>query len=103
MRDITILSTKSHVKEILESFFWKDVRNELKRLSKELSDEYDLVGEPEVSWIEGQKVKRYPTTSETLIHLGDIKGRRKAINYFLSLPQIFLDILEDQKNDDKHN
>jgi len=43
-----------------------------------------------------------PNTSETLIHLGEIKGRRKAVSYFLNIPEILLQILEGKKDDIKY-
>ena len=89
----TILSTKEQLKEFTNSFIWKDMVNELNKLAELAKLEYDLVGEPHVD-DEGYKV--IPNTSETLIHLGEIKGRRKAVNYFLELPNILMNILEDQ-------
>lgn len=88
-----ILSTKEQLKEFTNSFIWKDMVNELNKLAELAKLEYDLVGEPHVD-DEGFKV--IPNTSETLIHLGEIKGRRKAVNYFLELPNILMNILEDQ-------
>ena len=101
--NIIVKSTKGHLEDILESMFWADVKDELNRLKSELNNEYDLVGEPIVEIIDGQKVKTYPSTAEALIHLGDIKGRKKAIEYFLSLPDIFLTILEDKVDDTRHD
>ena len=89
----TILSTKEQLKEFTNSFIWKDMVNELNKLAELAKLEYDIVGEPRVD-DEGYKV--IPNTSETLIHLGEIKGRRKAVNYFLELPNILMNILEDQ-------
>ena len=97
MLDIsTIRSTKSEVEEFKESSIWADICDELSDLLHRSSVEYDLVGEPHID-DSGQKI--VPNTSETLIHLGDIKGRRKAANYFMSLPEIFLQILEEKKDD----
>lgn len=92
----TLRATKSQIEEFKESLLWLDIKDELSRLAKNAQLEYDLVGEPHVD-DEGFKI--IPNSSETLIHLGDIKGRRKAVNYFLSIPDIFLQILEDKDND----
>jgi len=94
--DEIIRSTKSQVEEFKDSMLWLDIKHELKELARRSQLEYDIVGEPHVD-DEGHKI--VPNSSETLIHLGDIKGRRKAVNYFLSLPEIFLQILEDKKDD----
>lgn len=100
MEEVIVRSTRDQLEELKESMFWEDIQAELKRLKEELNEEYDLVGEPRLERTDGgEKVKIYPSTAETLIHLGDIKGRRKAIEYFLNLPEIFLSILEDAKLD----
>jgi hypothetical protein len=89
-----IRSTRTQVEEFKESFLWLDIKDELERLTKNAQLEYDIVGEPH---IDDQGFKIVPNESETLIHLGDIKGRRKAVEYFLQIPDIFLSILEDNK------
>jgi hypothetical protein len=33
------------------------------------------------------------------MHLGDLNGRKKAIKYVLTLPQLFLNILEEKENE----
>jgi len=92
----TIRSTKSQIEDFKESFIWLDMVDELKNLALLAQIEYDLVGEPHID-DDGHKI--VPNSSETLIHLGEIKGRRKAVAYFLDIPNIFLQILEGQKND----
>ncbi len=99
MDDVKVRATRDQIEDIKTSMFWIDVMDELNRLKIELSNEYDLVGEPitEIDF-DGRKTKSYPSTAEALIHLGDIKGRKKAIEYFLSLPDIFLNLLEVKKD-----
>jgi hypothetical protein len=92
----TIRSTRNQLEEFKESMIWLDIVDELDRLSRNAQLEYDIVGEKYTD-DEGHKI--IPNESETLIHLGDIKGRRKAVNYFLQIPDILLGILEDSKND----
>lgn len=96
----TLRSSKSEIEEFKKSFIWLDIVDELSQLAKNAQLEYDIVGEPHVD-DEGYKI--VPNSSETLIHLGDIKGRRKAVNYFLSLPDIFLQILEVDSKEDPRN
>ena len=98
--EVTICSTKSQLEEFKTSFIWKDIVNELERIAKNAQLEYDIVGEPH---IDDEGFKIVPNSSETLIHLGDIKGRRKAVAYFLNIPNILLQILEDQENDNRRN
>lgn len=98
--DETIRTTKSEIESFKESSLWLDIVDELNELSLKAQLEYDLVGEPH---IDDQGYKIIPNSSETLIHLGDIKGRRKAVNYFLNILDVFLQILEDKKNDSEHS
>jgi len=93
-----IRSTKNQIEEFKESFVWKDIVDELNTLAKNAQLEYDIVGETHNDDSGGIVV---PNSSETLIHLGDIKGRRKAVNYFLSIPDILIQILEDNKNESR--
>lgn len=96
----TIRTTVSEIESFKESTLWLDIQDELHDLADRAQLEYDLVGEPH-SDDDGYKV--IPNSSETLIHLGDIKGRRKAVSYFLNILDIFLQILEDKKNDSEHS
>ena len=100
LNEETIRSSQSEIEEFKDSFVWLDIKEELNDLAKRAELEYDLVGEPHVD-DSGHMI--VPNTSETLIHLGDIKGRRKAISYFLSIPDILLQILEDKKDDNRLN
>jgi len=98
--EVTIRSTKSQLEEFKTSFIWKDMVDEIARLARNSQVEYDLVGEPH---IDDEGFKIIPNTSETLIHLGDIKGRRKAVGFFLNIPDILIQALEDQENDNRRN
>jgi hypothetical protein len=89
-----IKATKAQIEEFRESLLWQDIVEELTQLAKNAQLEYDIVGEPHVD-DEGHKI--VPNESETLIHLGDIKGRRKAVNYFLDIPNILLQSIELQE------
>lgn len=96
MKEQKIYSTKSQIEEFRkESLIWKDFKRELETLLKNAVLEYRLVGE---TYKNDQGVMITPTTAETLIHLGDIKGREKAVTYFLNIPDILLQILEDEKD-----
>ena len=102
MKELEVKSTRDQIEEIKISMFWKDVNDELSRLRESLNVEYEFIGEPKIKSDEdGRKSEIYPTTAEVLIHLGELKGRKKAIEYFLALPEIFLNILEDKKETDK--
>ena len=87
-----ILSTKGQLEEFKDSMIWWDIKNELEQLAYVALLEYDLVGEPQVDNDE----KVHPSTAETLIHLGDIKGRRKAVVNFLSIIDVLISLAEEQ-------
>ncbi len=99
MKTKVIRSTKAQLKEFQKSFIWLDIVDELKDLKKRTQLEYELVGEPHKN-DEGFMI--VPNTSETLIHLGDIKGRRKALDYFLSIPDIIIQALEIEESEKKN-
>ena len=91
-----IFSTTSQIEEFKESLIWKDIVRELRHIKKLATLEYDIVGEVHT---DDQGYRIVPNQSETLIHLGDIKGRKKAVDYFLSIPDILLQTLEVNKDD----
>jgi hypothetical protein len=33
--------------------------------------------------------------------MGDLNGRQKAVDYFLSLPDVFISLIEEKKEDKK--
>lgn len=89
-----ISSTVAQIEEFKSSLIWADIKAELFELAKRAQLEYDLVGEPR---LDDDGSKLIPNEAETLIHLGDIKGRRKAVSYFLDIPNILIQLAEDQK------
>jgi hypothetical protein len=96
----TIRTTVDEIESFKGSTLWIDIQDELIDLAQRAQLEYDIVGE---SHSDDAGYKVIPNSSEALIHLGDIKGRRKAVNYFLNILDIFLQILEDKKNDSKRS
>jgi hypothetical protein len=95
-----VLSTKNQLEDFRESLIWKDILAELNRLDERTLLEYGLVGEPHTK-DNGQVI--VPNTSETLIHLGDIKGRRKAVDYFRQILDILIGEKEENKNDSEYS
>lgn len=95
----TIRCSKSEIEEFKNSFVWLDIKDELNDLAKRAEVEYDVLGESHTD-DNGNVV--VPNTAKVLIDLGHIKGRRKAVSYFLNIPNILLQILEDKKNDTKY-
>lgn len=91
MESIDIRTTRDAIEEFKKSILWADIINELE------------------SWKEGFKIERdaivedaatnNPSTASVLLHLGDINGRLKAVDYVLSIPDVFLSILESKKEE----
>lgn len=85
---ITLNATKDQIEELKESVIWLDITNEL--LAWKEGFERELRG------IADEVAETNASTASVLIHLGDINGRIKAVDYMLSILDIFLQILEDR-------
>ena len=89
---IEVMSTKRQIEEFKkDNLVWKDIEHELKIWLKAF--------EVEKSGIVDDAATENPSTAAVLLHIGDLNGRKKAINYILTLPDVFLSILEEKKND----
>jgi len=84
-------ATKSQVEDFKESLLWKDIKRELVEWKKMAKDEY--------SQVVGDAINDPTTTSNTLMHLGSLYGREATIDHLLVMPDVFLQILEEKKND----
>ena len=88
---VIVGATKGQIKEFKESILWKDFNRELKAWKRGFKLEMEtIVDDAETN---------NPSTASILLHMGDVNGRIKAVDYILSIPDIFLQILEDQKDD----
>ena len=92
-RQVTVRATRDQIKEFMESILWKDIKRELGMWRKGFRNEGELIVD--------DAVDNNLSTATVLLHMGDLDGRVKAVDYLLSLPSIFLQILEDQKIDDE--
>lgn len=89
--EVEINSTKTQIEDFIESFLWEDIKRELLEWNRQFDVERDSI----VSNAE----EANPSTASVLMHLGDLYGRKQAVNYFLRLPKVFLGILEGKEND----
>lgn len=89
--DQLIRSTKSQVEDFKEGLLWKDIKRELMIWKRMAKNEY--------SQIVGQEIEKPAPNSNILMHLGSIYGREATVNYLLALPDVFIQILEERKND----
>ena len=74
--------------EFKNSFIWKDLRRELIIWRKGFRSEVE-------STITNASESNL-TSAAVLTHLGDLSGRIKAVEYFLRLPDILIQLLEDE-------
>jgi hypothetical protein len=95
MKEITINTTKDQIEMITGSVFWHDVVTELEAWKEGFRREMESI-------VDKAAVDN-PSSASVLLHMGDINGRIKAVDYLLSLPDVFLSILEEKANDAKRS
>uniref|UniRef100_A0A6M3IJU4 Uncharacterized protein n=1 Tax=viral metagenome TaxID=1070528 RepID=A0A6M3IJU4_9ZZZZ len=93
-KQILVRATKNQIEEFKSSFLWKDIKRELRMWKRGFDQER--------ASIVRDSTDSNPSTATVLMHLGDINGRVETVNYLLSLPDIFIQLLEEQ-NDSKRN
>lgn len=91
METITVNATRDQLIAFRDSVLWNDMKAELEAWKKGFNIEM-------LSIVDDAATEN-PSTASVLLHMGDLNGRQKAVDYFLSLPDVFLDILEQQKED----
>ena len=95
MEGIQVRVSKGAIEEFKESILWADIVEELKSWKEGFNREMlSIVDDAESA---------NPSTASVLLHMGDLNGRQKAVDYFLSLPDVFLDLLtpRNEKEDKK--
>ena len=92
---IEVYSARDDVEEGRSSLFWKDIERELAAWLKGFETEEDNIVD--------NAAEENPSTASVLLHLGDLNGRKKAIMYMLGLPDMLLQIIDDQKSEDKED
>lgn len=90
---INIRATKDQIIDLKESILWADITAELEVWKQGFNDE--------MMSIVDNAADTNPSTAAVLLHMGDLNGRQKAVDYLLSLPDVFLQILEDKKPTNK--
>lgn len=87
--EVSVNATKDQINELKESVLWNDIVNELSVWKQGFNDE--------MMTIVDDSRDLNSSTAAVLLHMGDLNGRQKAVDYLLSLPDVFLQILEDKK------
>jgi len=84
-------ATRDQIENFKSSVLWHDIVEELEAWKEGFSMELDSVVD--------DATDNNPSTASVLMHIGDLNGRKKAVNYMLGIPDLFLSILEDKKDD----
>lgn len=91
MTELIVRATRDQIIEFTHSVLWKDMKRELGKWKTGFKKEFLSITET--------IAETNPNTPAVLVQIGDINGRIKAVDYIISLPDIFLQILEDQKTE----
>jgi hypothetical protein len=94
MEAIQVRTSIEALEEFKESILWADMVEELNSWKEGFNREMNSI----VDDAEGSN----PSTASVLLHMGDLNGRQKAVDYFLSLPDVFISLLQEQKEEKKN-
>jgi hypothetical protein len=88
---LEVYATRDQIEDLKSSVLWNDIVTELESWKEGFNKEMLSIVDDSAS--------DNSSTASVLLHMGDLNGRQKAVDYILSLPDIFLQILEDKKDD----
>jgi len=91
MSEVTINATRSQIEDFISSVLWKDMIRELSMWKSGFRRE--------MASIVDNAADTNPSSASVLMHLGDINGRIKAVDYMLGLPEMFLQVLKAKGED----
>lgn len=89
MKEIKVNATKSEIEEFKKSPLWYDILKELNSWKRGFNQEMEAIVDDAAT--------SNPSTASVLLHMGDINGRQKAVDYMIGIPDMFLSLLEDEK------
>ena len=92
---MVVSATRSQIERFKKSILWKDICRELDFWSEGFAVERDAIVD--------NAARDNPSTAAVLLHLGDINGRKKTISYVKQILDVFLDVLEDKKNEPRRS
>lgn len=88
-------ATRNQIEDFVDSLLWKDIKRELKIWQRASVDEY--------SQVIGNIISGDSDIENSDMHLGSLYGREKTIDFLLSIPEMFLQILEDKKLEEEQD
>lgn len=89
--EVKVRATKLQIEEFKESILWEDIENELEQWKSAAQGEYSQVISNIISGGSG--------IENSDMHLGSLFGREMTIDYLLSIPDIFIQVLEERKEE----
>jgi len=90
MELVRVRATHDQIVEFKKSILWADMLRELNQWRRSFKREGENIVDDSLT--------NNPSTASVLMHIGDINGRTKAVDYMKRIPDVFLSILEDQKD-----
>ncbi|MCK4828113.1 hypothetical protein KA005_70945 [bacterium] len=87
--EIDINATKDQIEEFKDSILWSDMVRELNSWKEGFNGE--------MMSIVDNSADENPSTASILLHMGDLNGRQKAVDYIISILDVFLSILETKE------
>ena len=88
MDEIKINATLDQIEGLKESIIWKDIVRELRNWKKGFNMEMESIVDNAES--------NNPSTASVLMHMGDLNGRQKAVDYFISILDVFTDLKREE-------
>ena len=86
---IQINATLAQVEEFKSSILWQDICRELECWSEGFKRE--------MASIVDDAANTNPSSASVLLHMGDINGRMKAVQYFLGILDLIEDVIKSNK------
>ena len=93
MESIQVRTTVEDIEAFKESILWADIVEELNSWKEGFNRE--------MMSIVDETAGNNPSTAAVLLHMGDLNGRQKAVDYLLGLPDIFISLLMEQREEKK--
>lgn len=88
MEEVKVNSTLEQLEDFKESVLWNDISRELKAWS--------IGFQGEMLSIVDSAASENPSTATVLLHMGDLNGRQKAIDYVLNILDVFADLKREE-------
>jgi len=88
MEEVKINATLENIEDFKKSILWNDITRELVAWKEGFNRE--------MSTIVDDAEKTNPSTASVLLHMGDLNGRQKAVDYVLSILDVFTDLKKEE-------